>query len=201
MTDKEIYNKIEETYNSDKGKGFITHLLRSFLPIHRSSKMLKNTKNLKLVDCITGEKLSDANAMFDLFRTKDFTNAIIDDIKESAKAMVGGNDKYERPESVKKLKSQVLPVAITCDNSDKVMSEQTLAQLYNFFATQILMGNKHINWIANNERGKMFIESGKKSGHIKNKKEERVVKKASERAKMSLGDMDVLKELKKRMEK
>lgn len=200
MTDQEIYKKIEDTYNSEKGKGFITHLLRSFMPLNRTYKLLSNDNNLKMVDCITGEKLSDVDAYFKLMKTENFANSMMENLKASAQAMVDGKESYDVPESVKNLKSKVNPMAITCEKSDKLMSEQTLGQLYNFFASQILIGNKHINWVANNERGKEFASHGRKSGFIENDREEKVVRKATERAKMSLGDLDVLRELKAKME-
>lgn len=202
MTDQEqkIYDKIEETYNSEKGKNFITHLLRSFLPVHKSSKMIENDRKLKLVDCITGEKLCTVNEHFGLLMDDEGMNAMMDNLKASAQAVVDGKEEYDAPESVKKLKSKVKPLAITCKKSDKVMTEETLGQLFNFFASELLKGNKHINWVANNERGKEFVKAGKKQGYINNKREEKVVQKASERAKMSLGDLDVLQQLKNKME-
>lgn len=203
MTEQEqkIYDKIEETYNSEKGKNFITHLLRSFLPVDRSFKMIVNDRKLKMIDCITGEKLCDVNEHFGLLMDDNGINAMIDNLKASAQAMVDGKDTYEPPESVKELKSKVKPVAVTCEKSDKLMTEETLGQLFNFYASEILKGNKHINWIANNERGKQFVKAGRESGFIENEREAKVVKKASERAKMSLGDMDVLQQLKNKMEK
>lgn len=202
MTDREqeIYDKIEQTYNTEKGKGFITHLLRSFLPISRSTKLMSNDKNLKLVDCITGDELCDVNTHFGLLMSDEGMGAMMDNFKASVKGIGSGED-VETPDSVKELKSKIKEIAVSCKKSDKVMSEETLGQLFNFYASEMLKGNGHINWIANNERGKEFIKSGKKSGYIENRREEKVVKKAVEHAKMSLGDMDVLRQLKIKMEK
>lgn len=199
MNEEEIYKKIEDTYNSEKGKNFITHLLRSFLPVNKSMRMLTNDRKLKLVDCITGHELTDVDEHFRILKDEGF-EAFMDDMKASAKAVVNGEDTYELPESMKTLRSKTKPIAITCEKSDKVMSEETLNQLFNFYASELIKGNKHIIWIANNERGKEFIKQGKKRGYIENKREERVVKKAVEHAKMSLGDLSVLQELKNKME-
>lgn len=132
--------------------------------------------------------------------SKEGMDTMMEDFNVMTKAMVDGKDSYTHPESVHNLRKKLKPVAVTCKKSDKVMSEETLGQLFNFFASELLRGNKHINWIANNERGKEFVKHGKKEGYIKTKREEKVVQKASERAKMSLKDNDVLKQLKKRME-
>ena len=199
MTDQEIYNKIEETYNSENGKNFITHLLRSFIPVNRSSKLMDNEKNLKLVDCITGEELCTVNEHFALLMSKEGVDAMMENLKVSARAMVDEKE-FEEPESVKQLRDKVKPLAITCEKSDKVITQETLEQLFNFYASEMLKGNSHINWVANNERGKELVKSGRKSGYINNNREEKVVKKVVEHAKMSLGDMDVLKQLKAKME-
>ena len=68
LKEEEIYAKIEEIYKSEKGKGFITHLIRSFLPLDRSTFMFSNDKNKKMVCAITGKSLisKDEIAKFQL---------------------------------------------------------------------------------------------------------------------------------------
>lgn len=201
MTDQEIYKKIEETYSTEKGKNFITHLLRSFLPISRSSRLMSNEKSLRLRDCITGEQLCTVDEHFNVIASEEGLKAFMDNAKAQIKqGLVEGATTYEIPESVKELKKKIKPIAITCEKSDKVISEQTLSQLFNFYASELLKGNKHVQWVINNERGKEFVQHGKKNGFIQNKKEERVVKKAAEHAKLSLGDFEVLQNLKKKLD-
>ena len=57
MTDKEIYSKIEEIYNSQKGKGFITHLLRNFFPADKAQFAWDKPEKKRMICCITGDKL------------------------------------------------------------------------------------------------------------------------------------------------
>lgn len=200
MTDQEIYQKIEEIYSTEKGKNFITHLLRSFLPINRSSKMFSNNKNLRMTDCITGEQLCTINEHFNVISSEEGFAAFMDNVTAQIKQGLIEEDAttYEVPELVKQLKKKIKPIAITCEKSDKVVSEQTLSQLFNFYASEMLKGNKHIQWVANNERGKELIKHGKKTGNITNRREEKAVKKAVEHAKLSLGDFEALQNLKKK---
>lgn len=201
MTDQEIYQKIEETYSTEKGKNFITHLLRSFLPINRSSRMFSNDKKLRMRDCITGEQLCTVDEHFNVIGSEEGLAAFMDNVRAQIKqGLVEGATTYEVPESVKQLKKKIKPIAITCEKSDKVVSEQTLNQLFNFYASEMLKGNKHVQWVANNERGKELIKHGKKTGNITNRREEKAVKKAVEHAKLSLGDFEVLQNLKKKFD-
>lgn len=196
MKKEEIYKKIDEIYNSEKGKGFITHLLRSFLPINKSYKLLLKEDKHKMVDCITGEKLCDVNTALNLTNKYKIGEHMVNKLISDAKGEQ--NDEYY--DNLRKMKDEMGNIAITCDGSNKLMSQETLEQLFNFYASQILIGNKHINWVANNERAKELISFGEKNGFVENKKEKNVIKKAVEHSKMTLGDLDVLKELKKKFE-
>lgn len=200
MTDQEIFTKISEMYNSEKGKGFITHLLRSFLPVYKSTKLFNNHRNLKLRDCITGEELSTVDEHFDVIGSEEGMNAFMDSLKSQIKQNIDDSASNETPESLQKLWSKLKPIAVTCEDSDKFVSEQTLRQLYNFFATEVLRGNKHLNWVLNNEKGKQYVSYGKRMGFVENKRDENVIKKAAERATLSLGDLDVLKNLKDKLD-
>src|SRR5690606_17346054 len=90
--------------------------------------------------------------------------------------------------------------AIGSVHSDKFLSVEAFQELYNFYCTEILKGNSHINWIVKNERSKEVTKDMDKKGF--SKKEQKVVKKGIEkgrRAKFSLGDMEVLQQLKNKL--
>lgn len=201
MTDKEIYSKIESIYNSEKGKSFITHLLRSFFPAQKTNYAFFHEDNKKYVCCITNEKLSTKEDMINIINSKEGENALMENLKNMGKAMVNNDKTYTHPESVIELRKKIKPLALICEESDKCLSEQAYQQLHNFFMTEILKGNKHINWIVNNERAKKFVEIGKKDGYIKTKKEERAIHKVAEHSNLKLGDLEALQNIKKKFEK
>ena len=65
---------------------------------------------------------------------------------------------------------------------------------------ELFRNNKHINWIANNERAKETIKHAKKDGLVKNKREERAVHKTIEHSGMKLGDLKALQDIRDRIE-
>lgn len=207
MTQEQIVQKIRDIYNSDKGKGFITHLLRSFFPINKAKYLMfddedeqGNPKTLKC--CLTGEQVhSKASKLQIVLQNHDHTFKNF--IDRTIKAVDEAREIDPVAEAVTnevKEKLNSMPLAVISAESDKVMSEEAFQALQNFYFSELLRGNKHVNWIANNEKAKWISESAKRDGLISSKKEERVIHKAVEHSKMSLGELDVLKNLKKKFE-
>ena len=91
-------------------------------------------------------------------------------------------------------------MAVVADKSDKSLSKEAYQQLQNFYVNELFRDNKHINWIANNERAKETIKFAKKDGLVKTKREERAVHKKIEHTGMKLGDLQALQDIRNRME-
>jgi len=187
-----IYKKIEQKYNSEKSQGFIIHLLRSFFPIYKSQYLWDTPEFGEIKCCITGEKLSSKQELMELMMSDEMKNVFIDNLKNLVFV-----DKYEYP---KELKDKFHSLAITCGGSDKYLSPSAFQQLLNFYQTCLLVGDKKIMWVSNNERAKEYVKDAKNNKIIQTKKEENVVHKVVEHTKMTFGDLQVLKDLKKRME-
>jgi hypothetical protein len=87
--------------------------------------------------------------------------------------------------------------AVRCEKSDKLLGLQVVKQLLNFSISEMMKGNKHINYIIKDERNKAFSKT-----HNLTKREDRAVKRATtNRATMKLSDIDVLRNLKEKLEK
>ncbi len=207
MTQEQIDKKIRDTYNSEKGKGFITHLLRSFFPINKAHFIIfdhedENGNSKKLKCCITGEEVYSKAAKAQILLNnhqhtfKNFVDRTIKEIDETREV----DPEAERITNEVREQLNAMPLAVASNESDKVMSEDAFKALQNFYFTELLRGNKHVNWISNNEKAKWISDSAKRDGLVTTKKEERVIHKAVEHSKMSLGELDVLKELKKKFE-
>jgi hypothetical protein len=207
MTQEQLTQKIRDIYSSEKGRGFITHLLRAFFPINKAKYLMfddedENGNSKQLKCCITGEHVYSKGSKLQIIMQnhehtfKNFVDRTIKAIDETKEI-----DPYaEAVTNEVKEKLQSMPLAVTSAESDKVMSEEAFQALQNFYFSELLRGNKHINWIANNEKAKWITESAKRDGLVTTKKEERVIHKAVEHSKMSLGELDVLKDLKKKFE-
>lgn len=150
--DEEIYKKIEEIYNTEKGKPFIIHLVRSFLPINRSTFMLSNPKNKKMKCAVTGTPLVSKG---DLFK---FNVENVDEIFKNISDRLLG--KTTENIVVDNFKGKLF--AIECKNSDKVVCLQVVQQLYNFTCTELLKGNKHIEFVLKDEQRKELAKKTNK---------------------------------------
>lgn len=150
--DEEIYKKIEEIYNTEKGKPFIIHLVRSFLPINRSTFMLSNPKNKKMKCAVTGNPLVSKG---DLFK---FNVENVDEIFKNISDRLLG--KTTENIVVDNFKGKLF--AIECQNSDKVICLQVVQQLYNFTCTELLKGNKHIEFVLKDEQKKELAKNSSK---------------------------------------
>lgn len=95
------------------------------------------------------------------------------------------------------LKGKVL--AVTSKDSDKYLCKDAFEQLLNFYQTEILRGNKHLNWLAMNERTTEGINYLKEKKVIETKEEEKVVKKNIEKPhKINQTEVEMLEELQKK---
>jgi len=147
--EEEIYKKIEEIYGQEKGKNFITHLLRSFLPINRSKFMFELNKDKKMICAITGSKLiCRAEVMkFQLDNVdvilKNFSDRLLQKTTENV--------------VINNFKGKFM--AIECESSNRLLTLTAVEQLFNFSATELLKGNKHIEFILRDEQKKEMAKT------------------------------------------
>jgi len=143
--EEEIYKKIEKIYGQEKGKNFITHLLRSFLPINRSKFMFELNKDKKMICAITGSRLiCRAEVM-------KFQLDNVDSILKNFSERILEGKVTENP-LTENFKGKF--VAIECESSNRLLTLTAVEQLFNFSATELLKGNKHIEFVLRDEQKK-----------------------------------------------
>jgi hypothetical protein len=203
--EEEIYKKIEEIYAQEKGKNFITHLLRSFLPINRSKFMFELNKDKKMICAITGSRLI-CRAELKLHDLDDFDANFSERILE---VIVTKNPLTEN------FKGKF--VAIECEGSNRLLTLTAVEQLFNFSATELLKGNKHIEFVLRDEQKKEiakkdsepikidFLTKYKKADDKKKEQKPLESKPKFEKPKekevfSTFGDLAALQDLKKKFE-
>lgn len=206
MTEEEIYKKIESVYKTEKGKNFISHLIRSFFPIDKANFMFgfEEDKKREMKCCITGETTYTKEDLLKLVIGQNKEHSIfVERLMINAHEIIGGEKKEASPELLKfeedslKMKQNL---AVISEHSDKVLSQLAFRQLHNFVASELLRDNGHINWLLGQERAKAYINDGEKKGWIKNKKEKQVVEKVVIGSHLSLSENETLLKLKARLE-
>ena len=201
-TPEEIYQKIEEVYKTEKGKKFIAHLIRSFFPTDKTDYIWEK-KPKPIFCCVSGVELtSKSEAMEAMFNTtpEEFGSYL-------KKAFVINTNEGMEEESketivhpaIEKLNGKIL--GIESPESDKFICKEVQQQLYNFYASEILKGNGHMNWLAKRIMTDRIVVELKNNNQITPQEEKIVDKKVNKPHKITLGDMSVLQQLKEKMEK
>lgn len=196
MTQDDIFKKIEEIYNTKNkegkptGRNFITHLLRAYFPVDKSKKIWDSPKkNLKCA--ITGHGLCTIVDALTALHSEGMDKKMI----EHMKAWANGEVK-ENPMRTE-LQGKIL--GWSGKDTDTALCEEAIQGLFNWYATKILNGDKHINWVIKDmQRQQVFTEVRKKLPDVEDQKKidrmEKISKKP-QRATMSLGDLGILNEL------
>lgn len=205
--DRELFDKIEEIYNSKNkegkptGKNFITHLLRSYFPIGKAMKVF-DIPETPMKCAITGQKLMALGEI--LVAMQDNDGQYMKDMMKSMQYAFDPENKEEVEHPLKKLANGRV-LAIVGQNTDKYLCQEGYQALYNWYVHKILSGDGHITWVMKDVQKGMYIsairerlpesEDQKKIDHL-----EKLAKKPKKSG-MSLGDMSVLQELQEKLKK
>ena len=84
---EKIKDQIINSYQTEKGKNFISHLIRSFYPLNKSSYLVDNTttNQPKIKCCLSGEQI---------FAIKEDTKLIADSTNENYAIKCKGSNKF-----------------------------------------------------------------------------------------------------------
>lgn len=186
MESTKIYEKIEKIYQSEKGKKFIIHLIRSFFPLSKSYFMWDPIENAKC--CITGISLLSKEEVF-----KSFMEVGSDQFQYTIKKALGEITEEEKSPLQKALNGKIL--GIKTEQSDKLLCQNALDQLFNFYSTQLLKGDKHIKWVGKDMMRRDFV----KNNDVTKEENKSLKKVVSKPATTKLEDFDVLKKLKDKL--
>ncbi len=205
FTDQEIQNKIEELYKDEKGKRFISHLLRSFFPAHKTEYLWSPPADISTLKCcITGNPLISKDEILQIEyeivgeKMKLFSKSIIEQFENENE----NKDKEKASEHQKAL-SDLLEkhykgrlLAVSSKESNKYMTIQVHQALFNWMTTKILSGDNQINWIMKSMRKNEALKFAKeKQIPVSDKEKSTLNKSVNNPHKMNLMDNEVLKNL------
>lgn len=146
--------------------------------------------------CITGDSLISKDEAF---------QAMMDTSPEEFMNYLRSSFDPENKEPVehpvrKKLGKKIL--GIECKTSDKFLCKQSFDQLYNFYATKLLKGDGHMNWLAKRMMAEAGISGLRKTGtDITENEEKTVMKKIDKPKRVTFGDLEVLQQLRAKLSK
>lgn len=196
MTENEINKRLDEMYRAEKSKKFLTHLIKSYFPTNKVEKVFDKPVG-KFRCAITNTPLISVNEAYEIATTKEYFDSMMSHIKSG----FSENQKEIEHPSVEAFGNR--KIGVTSKDTDTFISIPIYPIFYNWLAKKVLSGDKNINGIINSMKSNMFPNKEKsenKKGNDTAKKED-AIKPKEKIKKPTFGDLDVLKELKVKMEK
>lgn len=161
---EEIYNRsiddIKEKYNSQKGKRFIEHLIKSFLPINPLNRIYEFGNDTDKNCCISGFRLASIKEMIDAARLSGVDESYIKNMdiictEEGDKVYSESIENYNKDKDKKKRIYKNIKekdFAFSSDTSSRVLSTEALLALEKFAEDEIKSGNKSIKFLLNKNK-------------------------------------------------
>jgi hypothetical protein len=193
MTNEEINKALDKMLTNPKSRGFINHLVRSYVPISNVEKVWDTPeKDFKCV--LTREQLFSVGDIMKGIQTEEFKADFMTNLKS-----IFSEDKTENP--IAKLIGEK-KMGVTGKDTTTYMSYPAFQDFYNWVITKALNGDKHINWLLGSIRRASFMERAEKIQDAGvQKKVENLKKVATSNSSYTLGDAsDVLSKLKAKLE-
>jgi hypothetical protein len=193
MTNEEINKALDKMLTNPKSRGFINHLVRSYVPISNVEKVWDTPeKDFKCV--LTREQLFSVGDIMKGIQTEEFKADFMTNLKS-----IFSEDKTENP--IAKLIGEK-KMGVTGKDTTTYMSYPAFQDFYNWVITKALNGDKHINWLLGSIRRASFMERAEKIQDAGvQKKVENLKKVATSNSSYTLGDAsDVLLKLKAKLE-
>jgi len=192
--------KIQELYDNPKSKGFVNHLIRSYLPTNKIEKIWDWEKDQKPVCNVCGQKLVSIGELFAASQTEQFKKDFIEGIKKD----LSGEERTREDNPYIKAIGKDKVAGFTGQKTDTCMCHQCCQDLLNLVTNGMLCGDKNLNYqVKQMQRDQVFntfIESPAIDDEAKEKVKEIKKKVNKDRKITTLGDLQVLQDLKKKME-
>lgn len=196
MENNRIHKKLDELFENPQSKNFLNHLIRAYLPISKSVKVMeKPEKKFRCV--LTNAPLISISEALNGMDSEEFKS----DFNNHINAFMDGDASVQDPIS-NMLKGRVL--GFTGEDTTTYMSNEAYQEFYNWVVSKMLSGDKHINWLINSMQKEEFVnraesvatDDGQKKALAAIKKSIMSHKKAT----TTLGDLGVLQQLKEQLE-
>ena len=191
---------IQKLYEDPKAKNFVNHLIRSYLPVYKPTKVWE-FKDKKSYNCnVCNHTLIDLGTLMGKMMTSDeFAKDTIEDLKKG----INGEEIKKEDRAIYKHISHGAILAWQGEKTTTYLCMDCIKDILDLVTTGLLMGDKNITWIVNQTRRDQVFTNFKESPILNEEEKTKVevIKKQADKKKMTLGDLGVLQALKEKMEK
>ena len=192
---------IEKLYDDPKSKGFVNHLIRAYLPVHKPKKVWEFPEDHKNHKCnVCGHELIDLGTVLGrIYSSEDYMKDTIDQMRRE---LEGETIEREDRAVIKHITHGAIQ-AWQGEKTTTYLCLDCIKDLLNMVTKGILWGDKNIVWITKQmQRDEVFTHI-KSHPAVSEQEKPRIeeIHKHADQKKMTFGDIQVLKDLKERMEK
>lgn len=192
---------IEKLYENPKSKNFVNHLIRAYLPIDKSSKVWEfEDKKENGHKCnVCGHDLIDLSTIMVRMQTSEgFMNDTIRDLR----LRVNGESIAREDNAMYKHITHGAIMAWTGEKTTTHLCLGCIEDLLHMVENGILCGDKNLIWIINQMRRDTVFSAFKESPAFNDEEKKKIddIKKQADKKKMTFADLDVLQQLKAKME-
>jgi hypothetical protein len=194
--------KIATLYDEPKSKGFVNHLIQSYLPLYKSKKVWEFTDGKNYHRCsICGHELIDLGTVIGRMHESD--DYMKDFIEQMRKEIDGEKIEYEDKAIIKHVTHGAI-LGWQGDKTTTFLCQGCIKELLDLVTNGLMMGDKNISYQVNkNRRAELFnhfVESPNLNTDEKKEVQE-IQKKVEKKHVATFGDLTVLQQLKEKMEK
>lgn len=179
MNKDSIKKKLNELNVDPKSKGFLSHLIKAYLPLDKTVKVIDKPKEGRLVCVLTNQKLITVNEILSVVQSDDFKESLNNNLK------VAIEGKLEPTAMTKALNGKVL--AFTGEKTTTFMSFAGIQALGEWITDKLFEGDAHIKWLVGG------------TSKLKTTKSTQAENNGYRKPSTTFGDLSILKDLKAQM--
>ena len=192
--------KIQELYENEKAKGFVNHLIKSYLPTAKIEKVWDWKTGQKHTCNVCGQKLVSIGELLGAAQKPEFMESFMKNLK----AEMHGEEVKREDNPYIKIVGKDKVQGFTAEKTDTCMCHQCCQDLLNLVTNGMLCGDANLNYqVKQMQRDSVFgtfQESSNLDEQDKQKVKEIKKRVDKERVVSTFGDLEALQELKKKME-
>ena len=184
MNRETIKKKLDELYADNKSKGFLSHLIKAYLPVSKIVKVMDKPKEGRLVCVLTDQKLITVDEIPTTIQSEEFKLSLNNNLKVS----IEGN--IQPMAMTKVINGKVL--GLTGENTNTFISYEAVQALNEWVSDKVKSGDAHIKWLI----GRIKAESNPK---VKFQKKTQSEGNGYRKPTTTFGDLGILQELKSKL--
>jgi len=194
-----IFDKLNNLYKEENSKGFALHMIRAYLPLHKTIKVFKSKK--RCICSLCKNELFSVSQVIELSNLNEFNEDFVSFISNEQS---NGNDLYDNVPVVKFNKGREL--ALTGENTTTYICPSCAKTFFDWSVSKMLQGDKKIENILNkcsvddqHDFLTMFLENER--NHKLKSNAEAMKNRITRPQKIvtTFGDLKVLQDLKNKM--